>query len=70
MDFDQEGSVPGEGRLAAHAAGKAPQSYDDVVKEINEKFQPGRRPESSQGLPDAHPQPGSEELMSATSPFS
>jgi hypothetical protein len=55
MDFDQEGSVPGEGRLAANAAGKAPQSYDDVVKEINDKFQPGQRPGSSQGLPDAHP---------------
>ena len=53
MDFDQEG-VPGESRGggAASGGGQHPQSYDDVVKEINEKFQPGRRPESGQGLPD------------------
>ena len=51
MDFDQEG-VPGDSRVAPAGGGQHPQSYDDVVKEINEKFQPGRRPESGQALPD------------------
>jgi len=51
MDFDQEG-VPGDSRVVGNAGGQQPQSYDDVVKEINERFQPGRRPESGQALPD------------------
>ena len=51
MDFDQEG-VPGDNKGAVHPGGHPPQSYDDVVKEISERFQPGRRPESGQALPD------------------
>ena len=68
MDFDQEGA-PGDGRVGAQPGGPQPQSYDDVVKEINERFQPGRRPGSGQALPDGQQQVASEEL-SAASPFS
>jgi hypothetical protein len=48
MDFDQEGAPGGGAQIGALAGGPQPPSFEDVAKEINNKFPQGPRVGSDQ----------------------